>query len=91
MAAALHLFHAKIQSFSRPVRSTCRVAGEDLSSPRRERGPERLDLSNLIVETSNDGLVEQDRRVGIVASQIHVANRFLSDNRPSGAVVSVVR
>jgi hypothetical protein len=77
MAAALHLFHAKIQALSGTVRSACRVPGKDLSAPRSERGPERLDLSNLVVGTSDDRLVEQDRCVVVVAGQIHVTNRFL--------------
>ena len=67
------------------------MAGEDLGSPRCERGAERADLGDLIGETAGDGLVEQHGCVVVVVGQIHVTNRFLSDNRPSGLVVSGVR
>jgi hypothetical protein len=89
MAAALHLFHAKIHALSGTVRSARRVPSKDLSTPRSERDPQRLDLSNLVVETSNDRLVEQDRCVIVVAGQIHVTNRFLCQPCPHQLVIGI--
>ena len=90
MAASLDFLDAQVEALGRPVRCAGCVPVEDFGAPRRERGAERSDLGDIIGPAAGDGLVQHDGCVGVVASEVHVTNTLLSDNRPSGLVVAGV-
>ena len=83
VAALLDLLGAEVQSLGRPVRCAGRVPGEDLGSPRRERGAERSGLGDLIGSAAGDRLVQRDRCVVVVASEVHVTNTLFASQAPT--------
>ena len=83
VAALLDLLGAEVQSLGRPVRCAGRVPGEDLGSPRRERGAERSGLGDLIGSAAGDRLVQRDRCVVVVASEVHVTNALFASQAPT--------
>jgi hypothetical protein len=89
VAAAFHLLDAQVEAFGRTVGSAGGVVSEDLGSPRGEGAAEGADLFDVVFGASNDGFVDEQRRLLGIVGEVDVAHGFLGQPGADDFVVRV--